>query len=264
MPQNTSLIQHYAYWDHFFEDWKGGRNNSVYMPEPWWGWCLENGDLHSVTLNHNPDKSNKLQTRRCIGCAAGNLGKKYSALMFDGTLRNHLYQTEDWHYQHQYKPLMCAIGADENFIAKDTRHHLSIELAPFNDNEGNSAYSAEKKKDVIIQNTLLFAAKAAQRIVSPGRMRSMLSLNNIVFVGSTIQAIEKFAGAHINKDEDNDLEIIMESKSKEIHTFRLLKEKYPYVSDVLFVCISGTLNSLSRQQYMNEIINQINNGVRKQ
>ncbi|MBD5314462.1 MAG: hypothetical protein HDS06_09675, partial [Bacteroides sp.] len=108
-----------------------------------------------------------------LGCGMGALS--YSAAMFGNVLRAHLADTERWHYRRRYLPLMNALQLSDDLLAPDTRHHLSIELAPYHSNSGllNREYLLSNKEDVF-EHTLCFAARAA-RLIST-------RLKNIVMV----------------------------------------------------------------------------------
>lgn len=257
----SCISTHCDYWDHFVREWMAGKYaRALHLPEPWWGWCPEDGALHSVTVNLMPGRGGKLQERRCIACVSSEGTPAYSTMMADGTLREHLRDTEQWHLNRRYSPLMIAIGADKEFIAKDTRHHLSVELAPFHDAVSNANLAGECLEEHI-SHTLLFAAEASMVIESPDGSHVLSPLKNIVIVRSSIQNITKIAGEHITAEN---ISIELTGKSTAVSAFRLSKELYPHVSDVLFVCLSGARNNLPASQKLKQIINIINNKSKQQ
>lgn len=194
------------------------------------------------------------QSHRSIGCLAGD--SDYTTLMHEGVLRSHLNKTEQWHLARRHRPLMLAIESEK--LPDNIKHHLSIELNPFHNNESDAAYTKCFNGD-IVSHTLLFAAEAAALIVAPEGVSSPSPLKNMVIVRSTINNIKKKAGDCIKTDS-----VDIESTGMKIHVFRLSPEKYPHVADVLFVCISGARNNLLRPQRMKEIINHINNKFKQQ
>ena len=261
VSDSSGISIHYDYWDQFVKEWMGGKYaRALHVPEPWWGWCAEDGALHSVTVNLMPGRGGKLQERRCMGCisAVGRLA--YSTMMADGSLREHLRDTEQWHLNRRYTPLMHAIGAVKDNIAKDTRHHLSVELSPFHDTVNNQLFT-EKHREAAIRHTLLFAAEASMLIESPDGSCGLSPLKNIVIVRSSLKNITKIAGEHIFTEN---ISIELAGKSTTIGTFRLSEELYPHVSDVLFVCLSGSRNNLPTQQNLTQIINIINHQSKQQ
>jgi hypothetical protein len=261
MSDPSGISTHYDYWDQFVREWLSDRYaRALHLPEPWWGWCPENGALHSVTVNLMPGSGGKLQERRCIGCISDGGRLAYSTMMADGTLRNHLRDTEEWHLNRRYRPLMLAIVADKENIAKDTRHHLSVELAPFHDTVSNGLFTEEHRMEAI-RHTLLFAAEASMLIESPDGSQGLSLLKNIVIVRSSLKNIAKIADEHIFSEN---ISKELTGKSTSVSTFRLSKELYTDMSDVLFVCLSGARNNLPTPQNLKQIINIINNKSKKQ
>lgn len=261
MVNSSDISAHYDYWDQFVREWMGGKYaRALHVPEPWWGWCPEDGAIHSVTINLMPGRGGKLQERRCMGCisAVGRLA--YSTMMADGTLREHLRETEQWHLRRRYRPLMLAIGVDNDNIAKDTRYHLSVELSPFHDIVSNEMFIDEHRAEAI-RHTLLFAAEASKLIESPDGSHVISPLKNIVIVRSSLKNITKIASEHIFT---KNISIELAGKSTTIVTFRLPEELYPHVSDVLFVCLSGSRNNLPAQKNLTQIIKIINNQSKQQ
>ena len=227
---------------------------ALHLPEPWWGWYPGNGVLHSVTVNLMPGRGGKLQERRCIGCTSGGGRLAYSTMMVDGTLREHLRDTEQWHLNRRYLPLMVAIGVDNENTAKDTRHHLSVELSPFHDTVSNELFTEEHCEEVI-RHTLLFAAEASKLIVYPGRSHRLSPLKNIVIVRSSLKNITKLADEHIFTEN---ISVELTGKSTTVATFRLSGKLYPQVTDVLFVCLTEARNNLPTKENLTKIINIIN------
>lgn len=261
MSDSSGISTHYDYWDQFVREWMDGKYaRALHIPEPWWGWCPENGALHSVTVNLMPGRGGKLQERRCMGCISGGGRLVYSIMMADGTLREHLRDTEQWHLNRRYTPLMHAIGADKENIARHTLHHLSVELSPFHDSVSNQLFTKNHREEAI-RHTLLFAAEASMLIQSPDGSHIPSPLRNIVIVRSSLKNITKLAGEHIFADNNS---IGLTEKSTTIETFRLSEELYPHVSDVLFVCLSGSRNNLPTQKNLTQIINIINHQSKQQ
>lgn len=149
VSDSSGISIHYDYWDQFVKEWMGGKYaRALHVPEPWWGWCPEDGALHSVTVNQSPEGSH---------------------------------------------------------------------------------------------------------VISP--------LKNIVIVRSSLKNITKIAGEHIFTEN---ISIELAGKSTTIETFRLSEELYPHVSDVLFVCLSGSRNNLPTQKNLTQIINIINHQSKQQ
>lgn len=259
MPDIAALEPHYQYWDNFVRLWRLGRYpRAPYLPEPWWGWHPDSGEeLHSVVLNLNPGSGGRLQSRCCVACVMGCPGgnASYSSAMTDGTLRAHLADTERWHHRRRYKPLMNALGADENEIAPDTRHHLSIELLPFHDDADNRLYCRDDR-DKVVRHALRFAARAS-RLVSP-RLRvpeGAAPLRNIVIARCAVDKIIEIAGA----ENITDRSTMPAGNSKiKAERFRLKEDEF---SDVLFVSLSGARNSLPSPESLKEILKTINNSI---
>lgn len=251
MPDNTAILQHYSHWDNFIRLWKlGARPDAPYLPEPWWGWHPTSGEkLHSVVVNLSPGPGGKLQSQACIfcalGCGTGVLS--YSAAMLCGALRAHLADTERWHHRRRHLPLMLALGLSEEQISPDTRHHLSIELAPYHSDSArlNQDYLT-KSKDDVVEHALCFAARAS-RLIDKER------LNRIVIVRAAYCKIRDVAGDRISEPQNVCRENGKDKISFDI--FHLVDEK---LSDVSFVCLSGAHNHLPTPEKLKEIIQYIN------
>lgn len=249
MADNTAILQDYSHWDEFIRLWKlRARPDAPYLPEPWWGWHPASGEkLHSVVVNLCPGPGGKLQSRACISCASGCgiSGLSYSAAMLCGALRAHLADTERWHHRRRYRPLMLALGLSEEHISPDTRHHLSIELAPYHSDSArlNSDYLAHNAEDVF-EHVLCFAARAAQLIDN--------KLYNIVVVRAMYSKIRDVVGDRISEAKEY-REIGEEKVSFDI--FHLNCEE---LKGVRFVCLSGAHNHLPASKKLSEIIQHIN------
>ncbi|MBD5215680.1 MAG: hypothetical protein HDS78_04060 [Bacteroidales bacterium] len=255
MPRSASLQQHFDYWDDFVRAWRSGSYpRALHMPEPWWGWTPEEGLLHSVALNLSPAPGGKLQTRPCVACAMACIGSySYSAAMLSGALRSHLAPTERWHYSRRYLPLMKAIAADDADIAPDTRHHLSIELAPFHDSLSNARF-CELNPDHLVAHVLKFAADASIHIAAPWPDKSPSPLKSIVMVRAAVSKIRAFAADCITERK-----ITVNPPGEtplDVDTFRLVD---PELKDVIFVCMSGARNYLPKTEYISQAIININN-----
>ena len=250
MADNTALLQDYNHWDNFIRLWKlRAWPDTHYLPEPWWGWHPASGEgLHSVVVNLSPGPGGKLQSPTCISCAKGcGIGVlSYSAAMLCGALRAHLADTERWHHRRRYRPLMLALGLSEEQISPDTRHHLSIELAPYHSNSPrlNQEYLT-KSKDDVVEHALCFAARASLLIDN--------GLNRIVIVRAAYSKIRDVAGNQISEPQNVCREIGKGEVSFDI--FHLINEK---LSDVSFVCLSGAHNHLPAPEKLKEIIQYIN------
>ena len=250
MPRIASLQQHFDFWDDFVRAWRSGSYpRALHMPEPWWGWTPEAGPLHSVALNLSPAPGGKLQTRPCVACAMACIGSdSYSAAMLSGALRSHLAPTERWHYSRRYLPLMKALAAADTDIAPDTRHHLSIELAPFHDSVSNARFLS-LHPDHLVAHILKFAADAATHIVAPSPDKSLSSLKNIVIVRAALSKIRAFAADCITEDK---VSVNPHGVPPlEVDTFRLVD---PELKDVTFVCMSGARNYLPPTDYIKQVI----------
>ena len=251
MADNTAILQDYSHWDNFIRLWKlRARPDAPYLPEPWWGWHPASGEkLHSVVVNLCPGPGGKLQSQACISCASGCgiSGLSYSAAMLCGVLCAHLADTERWHHRLRYRPLMLALGLPEEHISPDTRHHLSIELAPYHSDSAllNQDYLT-KSKDDVVEHTLCFAARAS-RLIENDR------LNRIVIVRAAYSKIRGVAGDRISEPQNVCREIGTDKISFDI--FHLIDEK---LSDVSFVCLSGAHNHLPSPKKLKEIIQYIN------
>lgn len=141
---------------------------------------------------------------------------------------------------------------DSKPMPKDTRHHLSIELAPYHsqDAELNRAYLKKRAKDAVI-NSLHFAARAAQMIKSPKGEQVPNPLRNKVIVRAKIGNVLSFAEEDIDYTPGNNflLEKITVSSFK-------LKEKG--LDDVTFICLSGARNNLPFSDKLEQILKKIN------
>lgn len=257
MPDIAALEPHYRYWDNFVRLWRlGNYPRAPYLPEPWWGWHPDSGEeLHSVVLNLNPGSGGRLQSRCCVSCALGCPGSNasYSSAMNDGTLRLHLVDTEHWHHRRRYVPLMKALGADEKEIAPDTRHHLSIELLPFHDDEDNRIYCCDNR-DGALRHALQFAARASRLIAHPRCVSDEpASLRNIVIARCAVGKIIEIAGTEAITDRTT---VSADAGKIKIETFRLKEAAF---SDVLFVALSGARNSLPSHTSLKNILKTIIN-----
>ncbi len=173
--------------------------------------------------------------------------------MTDGTLRLHLADTEHWHHRRRYLPLMKALGADEKEIAPDTRHHLSIELLPFHDDEDNRSYCRDNR-DGALRHALQFAARASRLILpSPCAPEEPASLRNIVIARCAVNKIIEIAGTEAFTERTT---VPAEKGKINVGTFRLKEAEF---SDVLFVTLSGARNSLPSHKSLKEILKTINN-----
>lgn len=257
MPDSTELQTHYHYWDNFVRLWRlGSYACAPYLPEPWWGMTPESGEeLHSVVLNLNPGPGGRLQSRCCVSCALGgpDSSAPYSGAMADGSLRDHLADTERWHHRRRYVPLMKALGVAEKDIAPDTRHHLSIELLPFHDAEANRIYCRDSC-DGVLRHALRFAALAS-RLISPppSAPEDAASLRCMVIARCAVDRIIDAAGEEAITGRTT----VAADKGKiRVETFRLKEDGF---SDVLFVSLSGAHNSLPAHKSLKAILKTINN-----
>ena len=249
MTGYAAILQHYDHWDNFVRLWKiGARPDAYYMPEPWWGWHpAANESLQSVVINLSPGRGGKLQSPVCMACTLGcGIGAlSYSAAMFGNVLRTHLADTERWHHQRRYLPLMKALQLPNHLLAPDTRHHLSIELAPYHSNSDrlNREYMLSNKEDVF-EHALCFAARAARLICT--------DLKNIVMVRAVYGKIREVVGDLISEPQAESRDTEKGKVSFDI--FHLNCEE---LKDVSFVCLSGAHNSLPCYEKLNETINYI-------
>ena len=249
MTGYAAIFKHYEHWDNFVRLWKiGARPDVSYMPEPWWGWHpAGNESLQSVVVNLSPGHGGKLQSPVCMACTLGcGMGAlSYSSAMFGNVLRTHLADTERWHYRRRYLPLMNALQLSDDLLAPDTRHHLSIELAPYHSNSDllNREYLLSNKEDVF-EHTLCFAARAA-RLIST-------RLKNIVMVRAVYSKIREVVGDLISEPQAESRET--EKGKVAFDIFHLNCEE---LKDVSFVCLTGAHNNLPCPEKLKEIINYI-------
>lgn len=253
MTAFSDLQPHFSYWDNFVRQWRLGQNpHELFLPEPWWGWTLGSEPIHSVVVNLNPGRGGRLQSRCCVYCVMGecNGSSSYSSAMADGTLRSHLADTEKWHYNQRYKPLMKALGANEKELPSDSRNHLSIELLPFHDHKDHKRYLRENREDVI-QHSIFFAAAASRIIEAPACAPCCENpLRNKVIIRSDFSRLREIVKEEILKEFNS---FSPQNSKIKVETFRL---SYPECDEVLFVCLSGAHNHLPSEATLKEILNQ--------
>ena len=140
---------------------------------------------------------------------------------------------------------MKALQLSDDLLAPDTRHHLSIELAPYHTNSGllNREYLLRNKEDVF-EHTLCFAARAA-RLIST-------DLKNIVMVRAVYSKIREVVGDLISETHPES-----GNPKKGKVSFDIFHLNCEELQDVSFVCLAGAHNNLPCSEKLKEIINYI-------
>lgn len=251
---HSSLDAYYKHWNDHFREWCNGAIEETHLPEPWWGWTPYNGrPLHSVVINLNPAKGGKLQEDGCIKCLMKKSGKhSYSEIMPD--LSKHLEDTEKWHFQNRYKPLMQSVGISEFPSEPDAGNHLCIELSP---KHGDIKYHEEFIRNArdVYDYVLCFAAEASKRIEKPSGGREDVSLKNIVIVRAASSHIKKIKKSLDKSESHKGKILIKEGTDTRNMIFSLNDDRY---KDVKFVCVTAYRNDLPATDTLTEILQELN------
>lgn len=224
----NSLDAHYEFWDKYVSDWLNKEIDTPYLPEPWWGWCDEDQPLYAVVVSYNPGKGGKLQSPDCIRCALK--GKSYRDSM-GCKLAEHLSDTQEWHTEKRWRPVLKAIGASENTLG-EIKSVLSLELYPFHSESFKiSEFEKFLKNDCKdwLNHLIGAAAEAARKVTkAPG---ADIDLRNKVIMRISGSVWERILNKNGVGFKSTELHISGQDK---VRCFEIDKYK-----GVKFVCIWG-------------------------
>lgn len=268
---NSHIINNGKYYN--LSQWKyPGFNNSdpknnpndptiQYLPEPWWG---NDGThpLHSVIINFNPGKGDKVQYNNDLN------NSKYSAYV-NAHIRDYIsyiqrnpkqkipnntdfLQTCDWHYSRRAKWIYEAItpiyGCSNYLLSNNLslHNHLSVELIPWHSKSAMSDFHkyVASNRNAIFEHSVKFAAEASKCINNP-------ILRNVVIVRMSSSAFKQCLGGI------GGLNYLIQEVKFDAGIYCIFE--FTTIPNVIFVCIWGehSQNAFPSKASLAKILNEV-------